>query len=105
MSIDSQFHGTLTLSPDNSQGRLSPNLRGQESMITLGEAKKTSNDRFMFQTLNNDSTMLNTLKETIDQTKLGVPASFVPDTRIKPTNLRRHKNSDFDTFLLKHANG
>ena len=58
----------------------------------------------MFQTLNNNST-LQTVDEKNQQSRSFVPDSFVQDSRIKPTNLRRHKNSDFDTFLLKHANG
>jgi len=29
----------------------------------------------------------------------------VSDSRIKPMNLQRHKNSEYDFFLLKHATG
>ena len=64
MSVDPTLPGS-TLSPQLSAARLSPNLspnlKGQDSMITLGEANRTANDRFLFQTLNNDSTMLNPL--------------------------------------------
>lgn len=63
-------------------------MKHHPSNVTLGDLPENAEDR------------LKNFNRTFDATNLNEP-----DLRLKPLNLKKHKNSDFDQYLVKHSQG
>ena len=98
MSSDSPTRNTNMLDSSNVSPKTSLNLspKRAESTVTLGEhskADKTQQDSFVTAVAQAGG-----MHRTFDD-------SITSDGRLKPTSLRRHKNSEYQQYLPKHALG